>query len=181
MPANRDKSQRFTFVYTNLYALYKDSDPQKAKEAAERIIAKRENNRAPSVGGTPGLKKIVPSSTELKKALSGMSSAQILAAARGRAKTGLSATDTLRTPSLPRFKEQSRTQSPSQTKSYFPIHHLDSRAKKISSELKEKPLSGSSAVESLKKNLGRLTDLHEKLQFMLSELEELSRDPKDKK
>ncbi len=109
MSATHDKSQKTTFVYSNLYTLYRQGKDL-AKEAQ------------------------VPASSRVLKA------------------------DDLKNPAFA-------------VRPFRPAEFLEKR-------ITQAPVlvSRSQAVESLKTNLKQLNDLHDRLRFMLQEIEELSRD-----
>lgn len=138
MSANRDKDQRASFVYSNLYQLY-----QKGKEAAKEATVDAVLPPPPPEETQPGL--------------------------------------TIRTPAghVLRSEELKKVQ----IRNYEPVQLLGRRVqaldtRPISTKLEAKqalqqPARVSEPIKSLKENLGRLQDLHSRLDFMLKELEDL--------
>ena len=118
MPANRDKNQKFTFVYSNLYRIYQDTKP--STQPVESVGAKAPIRRGPPV-----------------------TSGKVLKAENLKAGGAAAVEVRSFTPATLRAPES---------------------------------MAPNSALDSLKKNLEQLNDLHQRLKFMLSELEELAKE-----
>jgi len=125
MSANRDKKQRFGFLYSNLYQIYQ----------AEKM--KNEQSTK------------IPSSF-LKEHF----------------KKGIIAGETLKT-GIKIYPETKITQEVPEVKAYNPP--VFSNEKPVTKHL----TSQNWAVDNLKKNLNDLSSLHQRLKFMLTELEDL--------
>lgn len=133
MSANRDKGQRFTFLYSNLYQIHKKSEGSETKEPKKQIAipTRPEDSRIIKVGdlkaGTIAkhyqVTEYSPAELVGKKAE--------LAQNKRELQSQMEATD-----------------------SNFRPHE---------------------ALEGLKDNLKQLKDLHSRLKFMLTELEELTK------
>ncbi|MCC7441105.1 MAG: hypothetical protein IT285_05715 [Bdellovibrionales bacterium] len=136
MSANYDKNQKFSFVYSNLYQIYR-----KGKEAA----------RAADLSALKGSETFHVLKTEGVEHHAGLR----------------------RAPARPE----------PEIREYRPVELMGKRVQHAVPELREPALRRHSALpqpvpedltlKSLKQNLNSLTDLHQRLRFMLSELEEL--------
>jgi hypothetical protein len=133
MPATQDKSQKVTFVFSNLYQLYKR---EKAGQATE----------GPATAADPSFKPIhvPPPPTHLRTPGRPVSGAVL--------KTG-----DLHDPALA-------------IHAHRPPEFIGMRVARPPS------LPSSTAVVSLRENLRALSDLHNRLRFMLHELEDLVKD-----
>lgn len=125
MSATQDKTQKITFVYSNLYQLYR-----KGKDAAQK---------APGFNPSLSAPLAVPAKD---------SRAHIL-------KTGDLKAEAVR------------------VEPFQPAEFIQKRVVPRPDVLPPRRPGQSEAVESLKKNLKSLNDLHSRLRFMLQELEDL--------
>ncbi len=149
MSATRDKSQNIAFIYSNLYKLYK----------------KEQSNLKPTEKKPETVGKVPPKPNERM--------AQIHEFPR-IIKAGLGVPQTVKKEVKP------APQSLAKVREHVPTEFL---AKRISSAKPAvalyktvqdaKPSSQSETLESLKSNLKSLNNLHERLKFMLKELEDL--------
>ena len=147
MSATRDKSQRIAFVYSNLYHLYK-----KGKEEARKATFEK----------SEALKK---SPVRVHRSLPERFD-------KGRPVTGrVLKSEDLMTDLKKDWKEEVKVHSfePPRFKNPKSLHV--SQPDRKPADPVRRPQS--EAVRSLKKNLNDLTDLHERLKFMLEELEGL--------
>jgi hypothetical protein len=130
MSANRDKSQKIAFVYSNLYQLYR-----KGKDAA---------TAAPDAPGlTTG--RIIKAEDAAK-------------AIANPADSGI------------KIRPFSLDQDAPAVRPYQPVEFIAKRVEKSQTALK---VAQNPTIDSLKDNLKTLNELHERLQFMLKELEDL--------
>jgi hypothetical protein len=151
MSATRDKSQKTTFVYSNLYSIYR-----KGKEAAvqapsplDHLVQPQVSESAPAA--LPGLRKVILKAGELG-ALQAKTEAVAKPEIREYRPVGLI---------------NKRIARPAVI-----------GPKRDVGMAKELP-SPHAAVESLKQNLKSLNDLHGRLRFMLQELEDLVKSDKE--
>jgi len=142
MSATQDKTQKITFVYSNLYEIYR-----KGKEAAKAAPVAPLNPEAPLVQDAADL-----SSEALAAPLA------VPAHSRGQVLKA----DDLRNARIEPFT---------------PAELIGKRVARPAVLGKPAPaLKAAPAIESLKQNLKSLNDLHERLRFMLAEIEELTKE-----
>lgn len=149
MSATRDKSQKITFVYSNLYSIYRhgverarlgairesdESSPSRAAEALKELAV-----------GTPAGKPVVPQAFE---------SGVVIKASQAQAQA------------RPQARPAPRVTS------YTPAELIGKKVARPAAIAGQKPAQ-SEGVQSLKKNLENLNDLQARLRFMLKELEDL--------
>lgn len=170
MSATRDKTQKFTFVYSNFHELYRRAkeEAKSAKLPSDAVAAD-----LPTAVSTeaPRSSKMVdenpaaeprPFSVRREFERSAGRILKTAAVSEGMPK--------VTTPEMP----------PVTIKPYTPVELIGKRVAKPSSlDLAKKLPAGQAlppsnpAIDSLKQNLHQLKDLHSRLRFMLQELEEL--------
>jgi hypothetical protein len=171
MSATRDQSQKATFVYSNLYQLYR-----KGKDAAtgpESAVA----GSPPAAVETPD--EFVRPFGAIPK---GVSTGQVLKAQDLSAASDPVA-DIRSEAGAPAPVIEEVPMSAPEVRPYTPIELLGKRVTKPASLTlatsvvapSSSPMNAQSnaAIESLKENLKNLNDLHSRLRFMLRELEDL--------
>jgi hypothetical protein len=164
MSANRDTSQKTTFVYSNLYQLYR-----KGKEAAEQAaVPASETQASLNNSGNTTVRASEPVAANPAESVSDLRQAVFqlpnpmgtLASEKNVLKTG-----DLKADAAPAIS------------AYQPPSLLAKRIVEKPQALKQVQQNAmpaqSAAIESLKANLKTLNDLHARLKFMLEELQEL--------
>ena len=147
MSANSDKSQKSTFVFSNLYELYKRN------QSASRATV-------PTSESAPAVKTPVGVSIQVKEFPQGTAIHKSLNSGR-----------VLKTGDL----HQPEQLAP-QVKEYQPAQLLGKRFPKpqsIEVAVPSKTHVSNPAILSLKQNISQLSELHSRLKFMLTELEDL--------
>ncbi len=127
MSAYLDKSQGITFVYSNIFDLYK-----KAKESRLDAPFAVESLRGPAASGEPAMGRVIKAADMAKEATKPFQPAEL--------------------------KNAERT---------FPVPMGVREAEEKARRLK--------SVQGLQKNLNDLSSAHEKLRFLLQELETLTK------
>lgn len=151
MSATRDRSQRVTFVYSNLYKIYRAGvDAAKKAEIPENTG----KSEARSEGLRPGL-RTQPEGRE-SEVLSRLNRSHVLKS--GQLKYGVKVREHQPTEFIAKRVTESRRAAPAAQAAA--------------------PARSEAPIESLKRNLEQLQDLHSRLRFMLRELEDLSDDEK---
>lgn len=146
MSATRDESQKVSFVYSNLYQIYR-------KGKAEAIAAEVPNSDAPKSGAPSNA---VIKAAEVSAQLPAESQAPLVVNPRSH----ILKTDDLR-----------NQVSSVKVAEYNPTTFIGKRiARPAILPPAQQPTA---AITSLKENLKSLNDLHSRLRFMLQELEEL--------
>ena len=146
MSATRDSSQKVTFVYTNLFQLFK-KEQQELNE-----MQKPENQVAPLTVAAPlaapAAKLETPPAAPVSAAPMGLTRGAIL-------------------------KSEDIREKKIQVSAYTPVELMGKRTIPKPAILTKPQHEQNQAVQSLRKNLGNLQDLHSRLKFMLTELDEL--------
>lgn len=134
MSATHDSSQKVTFVYTNLYQLFKKEQEElkDLKTLQEPAAPEAQAAPVPPVASTP----------------LGLTRGVIL-------------------------KSEDIREKKIQVSAYTPVELMGKRTIPKPAVLSKPQLEQNQAVQSLRKNLGNLQDLHSRLKFMLTELDEL--------
>jgi hypothetical protein len=153
MSANRDNTTKVTFIYSNLYGIYR-----KGKEEAQKAEVPAAPAQAPAV--TPGL-----TTAKVIKPLAIHRSGVVTQAQPSAAPKVVTVPEA----AAPKISE------------YKPAELLGKRIETNRERiivdkpeyLKEARTAQTEALGSLKENLKTLNDLHSRLQFMLKELEDL--------
>lgn len=146
MSANRDTSQKTTFVYSNLYQLYR-----KGKEAADQA-------QVPTQASAP-VANAAESVADLRQAVFQLPNPMgALPSEKNVLKSG-----------------DLKAQAAPAVNAYEPPSLLAKRIVEKPQALKQAQQmpAQSAAIQSLKDNLKTLNDLHARLKFMLEELQEL--------
>lgn len=159
MSATRDKSQRVTFVYSNLYSIYRKGI-ERAREGAVRESAAG----SPSLGAEALTELAVGRPPAGQKRLAKSFQSGIVIKADDLRNQNQAAPAVIAPPPPPMARV-----SP-----YTPAELIGKRVARPAS-LKDQPASPD-AVQSLKQNLESLNDLQARLRFMLKELEDLIKD-----
>lgn len=143
MSASRDNSQRFTFVYSNLYQIYRQGKAAVKESAQESAKAAAESaQEAPVAADT------APAPAEPNRV--GLETARILKA------------------------EDLNSAASIQVRAHEPMRLLGKRIE-VNRPL-AKDAHRAEAVRGLRDSLKTLQGLHERLKFMLGELEELTKE-----
>lgn len=158
MSANRDTSQKTTFVYSNLYQLYR-----KGKEAADQSqvpaqVSAQVPAQAPVANAAESVADLRQAVFQLPNPMGALPSE----------KNVLKSTDL-------------KAQAAPAVNAYEPPSLLAKRIVEKPQALKQAQKNGpngmmpaqSAAIQSLKDNLKTLNDLHARLKFMLEELQDL--------
>ena len=147
MSATRDKSQKITFVYSNLYAIYR-----KGIERAREGALKESDENSPS--------RAAQALSELALGTPGLKTGAVIKSAELRNQVNPGG-----------HPSQASTPKPAaRIQPYTPAELVGRRvARPASLPNQAQP----EAVQSLKQNLQSLNDLQARLRFMLKELEEL--------
>lgn len=151
MSANRDTSQKTTFVYSNLYQLYR-----KGKEAADQSqVPAQVPAQAPVANAAESVADLRQAVFQLPNPMGALPSE----------KNVLKSTDL-------------KAQAAPAVNAYEPPSLLAKRIVEKPQALKQAQKNGmmpaqSAAIQSLKDNLKTLNDLHARLKFMLEELQDL--------
>jgi len=165
MSATRDKSQRFAFLYSNLYQIYR-KDKGTAESVPRESIIKPKPPSIQKVNSAPWLKPS-PSTRVLKLGDLDQAS-QIALKLNSAAEPG--------TLVIPKGLKNIITPG-LEIRQFRPPEFIGKRVNPPKVELqKVRPdsvIRPDSAVLSLKQNLDALNDLHSRLRFMLKELEDL--------
>lgn len=174
MSASQDKSQKITFVYSNLYHLYR-----KGKNAA--MGSNPVSGPVPSPSPAPGLETPVRPAPAGRNVI-GLTRAKILKAQDLKglrsSKSSDSGTTSFFRPMGAYPLPKTLQQPAAKISEYRPTELLSKRlapgSESVSPETTGAALQAQAeAVKSLKGNLKALNDLHSRLRFMLEELEEL--------
>jgi hypothetical protein len=173
MSASRDKSQKIGFVFANLYQIYR-----KEKEGAQTLIqnAKDEAKQAQNIAQPKPLAPLgLTTSRIIKAGTQAANSVSPFATVRVRSFTPAE----LLAKRISAKSAEARAEAPTVQQSPAPepatiaavlaaANAMKDRANRMSVQS-----SQNEAIDSLKKNLNSLTDLHSRLKFMLKELEDL--------
>ncbi|MBC7690511.1 MAG: hypothetical protein H7222_01970 [Methylotenera sp.] len=165
MSATRDKSQNFTFVYSNLHHLYK-----KGVEAAKAADISHVTDSPAAV--------VVTRNDDAVQSRAGLQTAKVLKAAdlnQGALST-IRISKPLSTELIgKRIQERQNVRTPDEgvkvENQRVPV--VKTALHSLVQTVHQPDVVKSQALESLKQNLKNLNDLHARLRFMLKELEEL--------
>lgn|GEM_PF-1140055 len=174
MSATRDKNQKIAFVYSNLYQLYKKGTAA-ANEAdvSEELRASIEEARASSVESTQ-----VITAASRETLLRGLTTGQILKSEQVVAPAPRPVSRPMVNEYRPVELLGKRIASPA----YEPILHKRAEQMGLAARaVAPTPVRLTRATNdqhqttlaSLRKNMGELNELHDRLRFMLKELEDL--------
>lgn len=145
MSASRDQNQKITFLYSNLYQLYRKGK-EAAKKAPDHSFPRPFSLDEDVARMRAAAEKAGPSSRVLK-------------------------TENLKAPTAVAAAPVATATAPTTIREYRPAELLGKRVAPPASAANLKVQEN--ALESLKQNLKSLNDLHSRLRFMLQELEEL--------
>lgn len=140
MSATRDSSQKVTFVYTNLYQLFKKEQQELNEMKETKELTKTEIVAEPKVAAA------VP--------------APVAATPMGLSRGVILKSEDIREKKI-------------QVSAYTPVELMGKRTIPKPAVLTKPQVEQNQAVQSLRKNLGNLQDLHSRLKFMLTELDDL--------
>lgn len=179
MSASRDQTQKTTFVFNNLYQLYKKNIPSPVKvqtaetksEAVDVLKDLSVQARAELIEKALQAKQESSSQSGLRKGVllqaAVLPSSQII---KETQEAGMKSPEA----EVKVYRAPAFIKNPAQASV---IQSPEALPKKLSTEwnILETKTESSQTITSLKKNLKDLENLHERLKFMLKEIEELTK------